>query len=109
MTGAHKGAVLCMALGAERSARIMQLLSPSEVEQISREIAVLPTVGEDRVAAVLHEFQQVSRAVESIARQPEAAGNIRGAAIVLAALIEGFTFFALIVIIIAMFALKFQG
>ena len=68
MTGAHKGAVLCMALGAERSARIMQLLSPSEVEQISREIAVLPTVGEDRVAAVLHEFQQVSRAVESIAR-----------------------------------------
>lgn len=48
-------------------------------------------------------------AVESIARQPEAAANIRGAAIVLAALIEGFTFFALIVVIIAMFALKFQG
>ncbi|HYG73530.1 MAG TPA: ATP synthase F0 subunit C [Planctomycetota bacterium] len=40
-------------------------------------------------------------AVESIARQPEAAGNIRGAAIVLAALIEGFTFFALIVILLA--------
>lgn len=37
-------------------------------------------------------------AVEGIARQPEAAGNIRGAAIVLAALIEGFTFFALIVV-----------
>ncbi|HLX64558.1 MAG TPA: ATP synthase F0 subunit C [Planctomycetota bacterium] len=45
-------------------------------------------------------------AVESIARQPEAAGNIRGAAIVLAALIEGFTFFALIVFIIAMFVVK---
>ena len=40
-------------------------------------------------------------AVESIARQPEAAGNIRGAAIVLAALIEGFTFFALIVLLLA--------
>lgn len=40
-------------------------------------------------------------AVEGIARQPEAAGNIRGAAIVLAALIEGFTFFALIVILLA--------
>ena len=38
-------------------------------------------------------------AVESIARQPEAAGNIRGTAIILAALIEGFTFFALIVAI----------
>jgi F-type H+-transporting ATPase subunit c len=35
--------------------------------------------------------------VESIARQPEAAGNIRTTAIILAALIEGFTFFALIV------------
>lgn len=46
-------------------------------------------------------------AVESIARQPEAAANIRGTAIVLAALIEGFTFFALIVVIIGMFTLKF--
>ena len=44
-------------------------------------------------------------AVESIARQPEAAGNIRGTAIVLAALIEGFTFFALIIMIIAMFVI----
>lgn len=41
-----------------------------------------------------------SAAMEGIARQPEAAGDIRGTAIVLAALIEGFTFFALIVIII---------
>ncbi len=39
-------------------------------------------------------------AMEGIARQPEAAGDIRGTAIVLAALIEGFTFFALIVAII---------
>jgi F-type H+-transporting ATPase subunit c len=36
-------------------------------------------------------------AVEGIARQPEATGNIRGTAIVLAALIEGATFFALII------------
>ncbi len=39
-------------------------------------------------------------AMDGIARQPEAAGNIRGTAIVLAALIEGFTFFALIIAII---------
>ncbi len=39
-------------------------------------------------------------AVESIARQPEAAGNIRSTAILLAALIEGFTFFALIIIML---------
>lgn len=38
-------------------------------------------------------------AVESMARQPEKAGDIRGAMIVAAALIEGATFFALIVCI----------
>ena len=38
-----------------------------------------------------------SSAVEGIARQPEAAGSIRTAMIIAAALIEGFTFFALIV------------
>jgi len=40
-------------------------------------------------------------AVESMARQPETAGDIRGAMIVAAALIEGATFFALIVCMIA--------
>ena len=38
-----------------------------------------------------------SSAVESIARQPEVAGNIQTAMIISAALIEGATFFALIV------------
>ena len=36
-----------------------------------------------------------SSAVESMARQPEVAGNIQVAMIIAAALIEGFTFFAL--------------
>ncbi|MGO8691083.1 MAG: ATP synthase F0 subunit C [Thermoguttaceae bacterium] len=36
-------------------------------------------------------------AVESMARQPEVAGSIQGAMIISAALIEGVTFFALIV------------
>jgi F-type H+-transporting ATPase subunit c len=40
-------------------------------------------------------------AVEGIARQPEATGNIRSTAIILAALIEGATFFALIIALIA--------
>ncbi len=38
-----------------------------------------------------------SRAVESMARQPEVAGNIQIAMLISAALIEGATFFALIV------------
>jgi F-type H+-transporting ATPase subunit c len=42
-----------------------------------------------------------ANAVESIARQPEVAGNIQTAMIIAAALIEGATFFGLIVCIIA--------
>ncbi|HVU90004.1 MAG TPA: ATP synthase F0 subunit C [Pirellulales bacterium] len=38
-----------------------------------------------------------SSAVESMSRQPEAAGNIQTAMIIAAALIEGATFFGLIV------------
>jgi F-type H+-transporting ATPase subunit c len=39
-------------------------------------------------------------AVESMARQPEIAGNINAAMILAAALIEGVTFFALVIIIV---------
>ena len=42
-------------------------------------------------------------AMEAIARQPEAAGVIRSNMIVIAALIEGVAFFALIVCILALF------
>jgi len=38
-----------------------------------------------------------SSALESMARQPEIAGNIQTAMIIAAALIEGFTFFALVI------------
>jgi F-type H+-transporting ATPase subunit c len=38
-----------------------------------------------------------SSAYESMARQPEVAGNIQTAMIIAAALIEGFTFFALLI------------
>src|SRR5277367_3613500 len=38
--------------------------------------------------------------VESMARQPEIAGNIQTAMIIAAALIEGVTFFALIIILV---------
>ena len=41
------------------------------------------------------------KAVEAIARQPEAGGRIFTSMIVSAALIEGFTFFALVVVLLA--------
>jgi len=42
-----------------------------------------------------------SSALESMARQPEVAGNIQTAMIIAAALIEGFTFFALYICMLA--------
>jgi F-type H+-transporting ATPase subunit c len=42
-----------------------------------------------------------SSALESMARQPEAAGDIRGSMVVAAALIEGVAFFAIIVCALA--------
>lgn len=42
-----------------------------------------------------------SSSVESMARQPEVAGNIFSSLIIAAALIEGFTFFALLLFLIA--------
>lgn len=42
-------------------------------------------------------------AVESMSRQPEIAGTIQTAMIIAAALIEGVTFFALVIIIIEVF------
>ena len=44
-----------------------------------------------------------SSAMEAIARQPESAGDIRSNMIVIAALIEGVAFFALIVCILCIF------
>ena len=43
-------------------------------------------------------------AMEAIARQPEAAGDIRSNMIVIAALVEGVALFAVIICILALFA-----
>jgi len=40
------------------------------------------------------------QAMEGIARQPEAGGRIQTAMIIAAALIEGFTFFALVIVLL---------
>ncbi len=49
-----------------------------------------------------------SSAVESMARQPEAAGNIQTAMLISAALIEGLTFFGLVVCLIKVLQ-KYMG
>ena len=52
-------------------------------------------VGLTVIGASLGIGKLASSALESMARQPEVAGNIQTAMIIAAALIEGFTFFAL--------------
>jgi F-type H+-transporting ATPase subunit c len=42
-------------------------------------------------------------AIESIARQPEAGSDLRSSMIVSAALIEGITFFALVIVLLTLF------
>jgi F-type H+-transporting ATPase subunit c len=44
-----------------------------------------------------------SSALEGMARQPEVAGDIRGAMIVAAALLEGATFFGLLICLLTLF------
>ena len=56
------------------------------------------------IAAAIGIGRIASSATESIARQPEAAGTIQTAAIILAALIEGVALFALVIAILAVLA-----
>jgi flagellar motor switch protein FliG len=65
LSGAQKAAVLCMALGADAAAKMLQQLSTSEMELVSREIANLPMVPPEVVDAVLNEFRDVSRTTEA--------------------------------------------
>jgi F-type H+-transporting ATPase subunit c len=72
---------------------------------MAQEKVPAPLIGFDRyfgaaittVGAAFGIAKLASSALESMARQPEVAGNIQTAMIIAAALIEGFTFFALVV------------
>ncbi len=82
LTGVQKAAVLMIAVGKDKSAAILQHLTPEEVEAISKEIAALRTVKADVVNAVLNEYQGVARAVQSFATGgPEVAQEILEAAV----------------------------
>ena len=67
-TGAQKAAVLCMALGADASAKVLQQLSAEELELVSRIIAQTPRVKAEIVDKVLAEYTEVGRAVQQVAQ-----------------------------------------
>ncbi len=68
LSGRRKSAILCMSLGSEAAAKVMQKLSGDEVEALSLEIAMLPVVGADVTSGVIREFHDVTRAVKSLAQ-----------------------------------------
>ncbi len=68
LTGMRKAAILCMTLGKETAAEILKLLTPTEVEELSREIAITKTAEPDTVHLVLTEFRGVFQAAEAAAR-----------------------------------------
>jgi len=77
--------------------------------QVATDLAPLAKMGAAfgasiAVIAAAFGIGQIGRsAVESIARQPEAAGDIRSNMIVAAALIEGVAFFAIVVCLLIVF------
>lgn len=61
LTGPQKSAILCLALGADQGARLLQALSPEEQEAVTREISSLPPIEQDTVQAVLDEFRKATQ------------------------------------------------
>lgn len=67
MSGPQKSAVLLMALGTERAARVLRELHESEITEIMAEVAQLRAVPSEVVDAVLDEFDVTVRARQHIA------------------------------------------
>ena len=81
---------------AEQQARAAYAASPKSAFSDTRAIGV----GMIIIGAALGIGGLAKAAVESMARQPETAGNIQTAMIIAAALVEGVTFFALIIVML---------
>ncbi|MHB1329688.1 MAG: flagellar motor switch protein FliG [Gemmatimonadales bacterium] len=67
-TGVRKAAVLCLTLGKDAAADILRQLSPHEVEELTREIALTISVEPTEVEHVLGEFRGVFQAADAAAQ-----------------------------------------
>jgi flagellar motor switch protein FliG len=66
ISGARKAAILMMAIGEERSAKVFKFLQEDEIERVAREVASLGIVSADLGEQVLEEFQQIASAAELV-------------------------------------------
>lgn len=77
---------------------VMALAVPAFAQEAGGSIALSSIgVGLTVIGAAYGIGRLAGSALESMARQPEVAGNIQTAMIIAAALIEGFTFYALFI------------
>lgn len=67
-TGVRKAAVLCLTLGKDAAADILRQLTPLEVEELTREIALTASVDPTEVEHVLGEFRGVFQAADAAAQ-----------------------------------------
>ncbi len=72
LSGRQKSAILCLALGPEQGAKILQSLTPEDQEAVTREISALPPIEQDTVQAVLDEFRKAAQGGPSGVRGGEA-------------------------------------
>ncbi len=68
VAGVRKAAVLCLTLGKDAAADILRQLSPFEVEELTREIALTTSVEPTEVEHVLGEFRGVFQAADAAAQ-----------------------------------------
>lgn len=81
---------------------VLFFASPAMAQEVAKPTALINLTGSFGAAlvvigAAMGIGKLASAAYESMARQPEVAGNIQTAMIIAAALIEGFTFYALFI------------
>ncbi|MEO8449499.1 MAG: flagellar motor switch protein FliG [Gemmatimonadota bacterium] len=67
LSGMRKAAIFCMTLGNDKAADIFKLLSPTDVELLSKEIAITNSIEPETVEVVLSEFRGVFQAAEAAA------------------------------------------
>ena len=66
LSGIRKAAILLAAVGEEPSSQIFKHLTPSEIEQLARELAQLGAVPPDTGERVLTEFNEMASAAEYV-------------------------------------------
>jgi flagellar motor switch protein FliG len=68
LSGLRKAAVLLVTLGEQASAGILQQLAENEVQNVSREVALLTAISSEQAEKVLEEFHQLVQAGDHVAR-----------------------------------------